>query len=739
MTISSRNLSAWTAPTLRLAPLTLALAAASSHAQVMEDVELRRDGADAVVVVRFNVPVQFRRAVAASSNDLVQIVYDVAPSRDKPRFVDGERRTIGGDGIARLTITEEGGSGELDRRLIVRLAPPAKFKVRGGADRRSLEVVLEGLGNAAFGRSARPTPAAPAAAVPPAAAPASLDAQVEARGVELMAQAREAIAKGRNALAIETLNEALNLPPNSHSREAQSLIAQARLAEGDTTGARRELELFLKLYPEGPDADQARIMLAGLPTPGATTGGGAAAAAAAPERRKDNTTLVGAVSQYYYGGNSKTRTQLKDTPLEGQIPVVISDETLAGVDQKQLLSSVDLNWRMKDSDRDVRFVFRDAFTADFMPSQADENRLSALYLDWKETGPGLSARVGRQSGLGGGVLGRFDGALVGWIFVPKWKLNFVAGQPTDKLLDTRRHFYGGSLDAESILPGLGGSAYAIQQTIDGEVDRRAVGADLRFFQPGVSVFSQFEYDTTLQGINIASVQGTWTAEDNTVVNVLYDRRATPMLMLGNALFFPADPNATVLPRRLADLLAAGKTLELLRQQVADTTAYATQGLIGVTTPLNPHWQVGADLRLTNVGAIAPVPGILPDGIPATGDIYTVSLQAIGTNLYSARDTHVFNVTAVKGPDYKGWLASYNHLSVVTERWQLEPSLRLYRQDGPNGIRTTRWSPGLRVTWRGGDKWVLEGDMNVESSRTHSAQQDDNSTRLYYSLGYRLDF
>lgn len=710
-------------------PAALGIAAAAGHAQVMEDVELKRDGADAVVVVRFNVPVQYRRAVAARSNDLVQIIYDVVPSRDQPRFVDGERRVIGGDGIPRLTITEDGGAGLTDRRLVVRLAPPARFRVRGGSDRRSIEVVLDGLGAQVFGST---PPAATAAAAP---AP-SLDAQVEARAAELLAQAREAMARGQAALAVETLNEALNLPPNSHTREAQALIAQARLAAGDAAGARRELELFLGLYPEGPDADQARLTLAGLPAGATDT---AAAAPAAPTRPKDTTMLAGALSQYYYGGNSKTRTQLKDTPLDGQLPIVISDQTLDAVDQKQLLTSVDLNWRMKDADRDVRFVFRDAFTSDFMPGEADENRLSALYLDWKETGPGLSARLGRQSGLGGGVLGRFDGALLGWSFAKGWKANLVAGQPTEKLLDTRRHFYGASLDADNVLPGLGGSLYAIEQKIDGEVDRRAIGADLRFFQPSVSAFSQFEYDTTLKGLNIASLQATWTSEDNTVVNLLYDRRATPMLMLGNALFFPADPNAAVLPRRLADLIAAGKTLDLLRQQVADTTAYATQGLLGVTTPLSPHWQVGADLRLTSVGAIAPVPGILPDGLPATGNIWTGSLQAIGTNLYSERDTHVFNLTAVKGPSYTGWLASYNHLSVPIERWQLEPSLRLYQQNGPNGVRTLRWSPGLRATWRGGDKWVLEADVNVEASRTRSTQQDENSTRLYYSLGYRLDF
>ena len=131
------------APLVRLAPLALLCAAGYAQAQVIEEVELRREGNNAIVQVRFTVPVQYRRSVAASSNDLVQIVYDVVPSRDKPNFLDGERRQIGGDGIPRVSISEEGaGSGENDRRLIVRLDPPTRFKVRGGSDHRDRKSVV---------------------------------------------------------------------------------------------------------------------------------------------------------------------------------------------------------------------------------------------------------------------------------------------------------------------------------------------------------------------------------------------------------------------------------------------------------------------------------------------------------------------------------------------------------------------------------------------------------------------
>jgi hypothetical protein len=46
------------APLVRLAPLALLCAAGYAQAQVIEEVELRREGNNAIVQVRFTVPVQ---------------------------------------------------------------------------------------------------------------------------------------------------------------------------------------------------------------------------------------------------------------------------------------------------------------------------------------------------------------------------------------------------------------------------------------------------------------------------------------------------------------------------------------------------------------------------------------------------------------------------------------------------------------------------------------------------------
>ncbi|MFO1267057.1 MAG: outer membrane protein assembly factor BamD [Rubrivivax sp.] len=565
-------------------------------------------------------------------------------------------------------------------------------------------------------------------------------AEVEARAAALMATARAAMAASQWDAAIEALSALLDLPPNSLSRAAQALIGEARLKAGDTGRARAEFEAFLRLYPQGADADRARAALAelgGAPPPPA----GGTGVAAAPDPRF-TTVTTGSVSLYYYGGQSKIRTQeFQDSGLGG-LPTLVSDATLSGSDQRQWVGSTDLNWRNRDANVDQRFVFRDTYTRDELRPDKSRNRLSSLYYDHRSISDGWQVRLGRQSPLGGGVLSRFDGAWAGYTFRPRWKASVVAGVPAEDLLDAKRRFYGVALDAEALTPNLGASLYAMQQTIDGEIDRRALGTDWRYADGGLSGTAQLDYDVVLRGLNIASLQGSWQRADNSVFTFLYDRRKQPLLSLGNTLFF-VDPNLATRPTTITELLATSN-IEALRERARMITATSTQGALGFTTPVSKSWQVGFDIRLSNTTAVSPVPDILPSGLPSTGDIWSLGGQLIGTNLYSARDTHVLIANVVRGPTFQGELISYNNASTLNAEWQLEPSLKVYHQSDDNGLKMTRWTPGLRVTWRVIKQVAIESEVSVESASSSSADASGNtrsekSSRTFYYLGARFEF
>jgi tetratricopeptide (TPR) repeat protein len=724
--------------TPRLFTLALALSALSAQAQLIDDVEYRREGADAVLQIRLITEIQYQRAAIGRSGDLTQAFYLLLPTRQTLSLITSERRLAArgaaGDaaGLPGIVVTDESSSGRAanERRVLIRLDRAVPHQVRAGRGGRTIEVVLPGMGDAVgLAPVAPPVVVAPSQTAPAPAVPGPATADNTAAAAALLQAAQEALGRQDTNAAIDTLSRLLDLPPNPSARTAQALIGQARQQAGDAARARSEYELFLRLYPEGADADRVRSALAALAAP--------ATSAARVRQVTPTTTLSGSVSSFYYGGQSKVRTrEFQDSVLSG-LPELVTDATLAASDQKQLVTGADVNWRHRDAEVDQRFVFRDTYTRDGLRPEKSINKLSALYFEQRSFSSGTSFRVGRQSPLGGGVLGRFDGAQASYAFQPKWKASVVAGVPTDTLLESKRHFYGGSVEADALLPGLGGSVYGIQQVVDGVVDRRAVGSELRYFDGGLSATGQLDYDLVLKGLNIVSVQSTWQRADGSVLNVLYDRRTTPMLMLGNALFF-SDPNLTVRPTRLADLLA-GKSVQALRDQVSATTAMATQASVGLTTPITPRWQVGADVRYTNVGAIAPVADILPNGLPSTGDLWSLGLQAIGTNLYSQRDTHVVIANILTGPTFKGQLLSYNNSSQITPTWLLEPSLKLYHQTDNTGVATTRWSPGLRLSWRVHQQVTLETELSTENSRTTGPNRHENSSRIFYYLGGRADF
>ena len=806
---------------LRVSPAVLmACAAPLAHAQLLDSVEIRRDGRDAVAAIRFVTPVQMQRTVVSRSSDLVQISYLLLPTSDTLRPLPGERRLAGGGALPQLAISEESeGTGSPNRRkLVVRFSAPTRFTVRPGRDRNSIDVVMPGLGDAVSLVPPKPaTPAAPpgryavnvyrttrpgdgpTASIPsafqdnvvfttrhvvdgqvfyetnvgyfrteaeaqhalallrplfpganivdlqpaaavvqpaqPAQAPqpaASGAAETDAQAAALLAQAQADFDGGNAPAAIPLLNQLLNLPPNASTRRAQLLVGEARLRAGDMEGARREFELFVKLYPEGADSTQARARLAALPPAEAKV-----APAREPRKIEPVTTTNGSVSLFYFGGRSKIRTQeFDDSPLGGAA-ALLSDATLSSTDLKQAQTSVDLNWRHRDAERDQRFVVRDSYTADMMPNRPDKNRLSALYYEQRVTTTGTGLRIGRQSPTGYGVLYRFDGVQGSVGIAPKWKVNGVWGMPSDKLLDTHRVFYGLSLEAEALTPELSGNVYAIQQTIDGFVDRRAVGTELRYFKGGLSVTGQLDYDVALGGLNIATVQGTWQLPDTTVYNALFDRRTVPLRTLGNMLFFQ-DPGLGFQPRNMRDLVAA-TSLAVLRQRANGITPMQTQATFGFTRPIAHNWQGGADVRYTKVDAIPAVPVILPDGQPGTGNLWGAGLQLIGSNLFSVRDTHVFNATWLTGPTYHGTLFSYNNLTSLNGQWQLEPALRYYTQTDNTGTHLERWTPTMRALYRMQRQFTLEAELTYEMSRSSGTLRSEDANRLFFYFGGRYDF
>jgi len=166
-------------------------------------------------------------------------------------------------------------------------------------------------------------------------------------------------------------------------------------------------------------------------------------------------------------------------------------------------------------------------------------------------------------------------------------------------------------------------------------------------------------------------------------------------------------------------------------------------------PGGPEWSMSDEAlgalvcRDLETAGLGPLPAVVVNGIPipaqpATGNIYSYNIQAIGINLYSSRDTNVFSATYLNAPTQNGYQLAYNNLSLIAARWTVEPSLRYYTQKDTQDVKLDRWTPGLRLTYRLRDNVALESEFTWEKTRTVGPASRDDASRGFFYIGYRWD-
>ena len=724
-----------------LALLCLLLAAPESIAQILDDIDVVHQEDGIAVVVRFAAQIQYRRHLVTPEGKELQVFFAITASDASIRGVVEDIRYVPPSlGLPAITVRYRAGLQSASfRRVDLDFDAPVKIlQVSLGPDNHSLVAILRAPAPARGHPADRPaiteagTPASPPSPAPtpeaarteaekaPAAAepPANIDADAQ------LARARSEMTAGRFEQATALLNQILNLPPNKASMDAQELIGNAREGLGELERARAEYELYLKLYSNSPGAARVRERLAAI---------GESGSAGAKSSGSPQWLYWGSVAQSYYGGQSRIRNETTIiTP--GTDGTVIDVQDISSNDQSSLVTNLDANARYRGDGWDNRFVFRNVSVLSFLNGQPSQNRLSALYADFKNAEMRFDARAGRQSSMSGAVLGRFDGFTMHYGVGPSWRIGAFAGTPAESTLGGRKHFYGATLDNDKLLDGLGFGLYAVEQRAESFVDRRSVGNEIRYFTPKLSLFSLLDYDIHFNRINIASAQGTLTFGSGTNFNFLYDYRRSPPLQLTNALL--GRPTSS-----LQDLFDA-ESPEQIEREALGLTPVSKVLLLGAQHPVTSHWQLGAEFRLSSVSGT-----IATDSLPATlgtGDVYSYTLQAIGTGIFTPSSVLVFNGVRLTSRAYDAWLASVNARFRPTDRWTIEPTLRYYIQDNKNpdplnnGSSFKRLSPSLRMTYQLREKISLESEVSMERSRSNSDLVNENSNLLFYYIGYRVE-
>ena len=537
----------------------------------------------------------------------------------------------------------------------------------------------------------------------------------------LMQEARNNMKDKDYAGAIRLYTKILQYPDNQYSQDSLEYLGLARERNDQLAHAKMVYRDYLQRYPEGEGTERVKQRLAALVTARKqpreklqTT------QVEARHEQKSDWDLFGGVSQYY-------RRDQNTTGLD--------DAEITTVSQSSLNSNVDVTGRRRSSDYDIRTRFTGGYLHDFLDNGVNsDTTVSSMYFDAQDIQRRLSMRIGRQSRSTGGVLGRFDGLLLGFPLGNTFAVSAVGGFPvessTDSFDDTSRYFYGLTLEAEGFAKGWDANAFVIDQQVDGLRDRRAIGGELRYFDPTRSFFSLVDYDIHFKELNIWQLLGNWTLPDKTTLNLVVDYRKSPILTTNNALM-----GQTVISiDELQDSFSSSELYDLAR----DRTATSKLVTLGVSRPMDEHMQFSFDITALNLSGTDASGGV--EAMEGTGNDYNYNLQLIGSNLINQGDITIVGLRFADGDDRDVYSLNFNTRFLVSRNLRVNPRFRMdSRKNRVNNTGQMIYRPSIRLDYRVKNRLSLEAEIGGEYSNREITDDSGIDSSYFISVGYRADF
>ena len=705
--------------------LLLGITVKPAYAEVIDRIQINQAGDEAEILIRFVTRIQFVRQVMLNNGD-VRIYFNLLEiDASDPRLVWQKRDSPPSNIAPHFTVTYP----EIDSSLSISFGKAVDYHIRPGNDGRSISIFTPVIKQA--GRSEASPPLAVISTPSRTGLFGTVNSNVPLSAVEfelneqeakqLLDNANIAFKNNSSQEVIAILTKLLDLPTNQQTQTAQLLIGQAYERNKEFVKARTMYDLYIKRYPKAKDLNQAKESLARVFMPAYEE------ERSVPEKLaiRDSMTYFGGFSQYY----SKGLLHTDSTALPTSVVT-----TLTGSDQSQLLSSLDLTGQKRSETTETRLVFRDTFTANFLPGLGNNNFLTAAYFERGANNQSYLYGLGRQTGASGGVPARFDGAWLSRNFSSAWRVNGTLGKPVAAPGSTAetKNFAALGIDLTRLPGQWSGSTYFIGQSVGEILDRRAAGLETHYFDSQSNHMGLFEYDTLFKKLNIGLIQGNWTTVEGANYTMLIDHRR--YLQISNALRLEPPTQS------IQGLLDSGVSADTLRDKALVASPIYNQVIIGMTQPYSPRLKVGGDIRVSNstsFEAFDPVKNarsVYP-GIWA----YTYSVQLVGNNLLFNNDLGVASAGITNASTFNAQSLSFSQVATFRQSWQTNISLQLYAEKNNLGENLKRINPVFRLSYRMNQTLNFEGGAGIVLSHTSSQVLDDKTRKKYINLGYRWDF
>jgi hypothetical protein len=534
----------------------------------------------------------------------------------------------------------------------------------------------------------------------------------------LLDQGRKAMRTRDYPQAVQILTKLQRQPQFPERAEVQELLGLARERSGEVAQAKAEYEEYLHRYPNGPAADRIRARLRIL------------RAAAATARTGGLDQVEGADHGWKVSGGASQLFRRDSFGTAFNAPLVSS------IVQDAIFTDADL-FVHRDGERfttGVRTNF--GYVKNFLPTELPgaDNRvyITTAFLDLNDKLLGWRGRVGRQTTAADGIFGTFDGATLAYHLTPSSSVRGTVGMPVD---DTRegvrseRRFETVALDYAPTLSHWDSSVYVTQQKDDGIKDRQAVGTQVQYATRRATVVGYADYDTAYDSLNALVLLGTLQLPDRWQITLDLEHRNAPILTTHNALI---GQTATTL-NQLEQIYNQPQIVALARDRTPKLSTYTASAL----KQLGEWFQVIFDVFYTKLSS-TPASGGVEAFTGTDGKDLSYQVQLLGSGLLRTNDFNQFVVRYDETPLYKVLGAQFNSRYPLFGSWRIGPRLLAERKVTDTGFTSYFYSPYGHLDFQRNGR-VLEFEAGLEKGQNPAGLQIGNTTRLFVSAGYRINF
>lgn len=521
-------------------------------------------------------------------------------------------------------------------------------------------------------------------------------------------EARGAAMNGDYGRAIRLYERVLRVGDETERRQSMELLAVAREYNGQDAHAKNLYERYLETYPDDPDSERVAQRLAALVTRDLPMN-----RAREPRRQAAAWNGRGMFSQYY---------RRYAYALDGADEVVSVDA---------LYSDLYLDVRRRQQGMDLALQLSGSHIQDFVADESDL-RLSNARIDLDLVRPDLSLRLGRQSRHAAGILGRFDGLYLGVGVTPWLRLGAVGGYAVRSTFDspnTDRPFYGVSATIVGADERWQIEPFVIEQQADGLTDRRAVGAEMRYYGRRLTLFNLVDYDVYHEVLNNVNLIAYLDLGEAWRLHGSYDHRRSPYLTTENALIGQGLNDLSELEQDYA----SQEILELAN----DRTATADLASLGVDRSFGDRYLATVNVSYSDYSETQ-ASGDVPATASRSEFYYTGQLRA--DDAFGAGSFASVQLRYVDGETADFYTAYLMTRLPLSAHLYLDPRLRYdYRDYRLDGQTQSQILPSLRLGYRNARRFDLEIEVGYEWTRRELALFDLDATGYYVRAGYRSQF